>query len=348
MKTMKAVVKYGRSDGEVEIRDVPEPALLPHQVMIEVAAVGVCGSDIHLWHEKQSWPIKLPVILGHEFCGRIVELGQQASGFELGERVVVETAAEICGTCIYCLSGNYNMCPRRRGYGNLLDGAMTRYVPARTQILHRIPENVSFEQAALTEPISVANKALIEKSNIHPGDTVVVQGAGAIGILAAKMALLCGAGTVLVLGTNIDAHRLEIAKQLGVHYTLNVQKEDPLELIRSIGDGYGANLVVDCTGVSAAFQQSMQLVRPLGAITKIGWGPQPLNFNIDPLVAKAVTLQGSFSHTYATWDRSLRLISTGQLDISPVIGGVYPLENWEEAFSTMESGKNIKSVLINV
>ena len=344
---MKAIVKYGRNDGEVEVREMPEPCLLPHQVMIKVAAVGVCGSDIHLWHEKQSWPIKLPVIMGHEFCGTVVELGAQAGGFNVGDRVVVETAAEICGTCIYCLSGNYNMCPSRRGFGALLDGSMTGYIPVRTPILHRIPENVSFEHAALTEPISVANKALIEKSNIHPGDTVVVQGAGAIGVLAANIALLCGAGTVIVLGTDIDAHRLEIVKKLGAHHTLNIQKEDPLELIRSIGDGYGAHLVVDCTGVSAAFKQSMQMVRPLGAITKIGWGPQPLNFSIDPLVAKAVTLQGSFSHTYATWERSLRLISTAQLDISPIIGGVYPLEDWEEAFSAMETGKNVKSVLVN-
>ncbi len=343
---MKAVVKYGRSPANVEVRDVSEPTLLPHQVIVAVEAIGVCGSDIHLWHEKQSWQIKLPVILGHEFCGTIAELGSQVKGFQIGERVVVETAAEICGECVYCLSGNYNLCPRRRGYGALIDGAMTRYVAARPQILHRIPENVSFEQAALTEPISVANKALIEKSRINPGDLVVVQGAGAIGILSAQVALLCGAGTVVVLGTDIDTHRLEIARQVGVHHTLNIQKEDPLELVSSLGDGYGAHLVVDCTGVSAALQQSMQLVRPLGAITKIGWGPQPLNFSLDPLVAKAVTLQGSFSHTFATWERSLRLVSTGQLDISRIIGGVYPLECWADAFTAMESGQNIKSVLV--
>lgn len=344
---MKAVVKYGRNDGDVGIRDVPEPGLLPHQVLIEVAAVGVCGSDIHMWHENQSWPIKLPVILGHEWCGTIVELGDQVTGFKTGERVVVETAAEVCGKCVYCLSGNYNMCPHRKGYGNLLDGSMTRFVAARTQILHRIPDNVSFEQAALTEPISVANKALIEKSNIKPGDTVVIQGAGAIGILASLIARLCGAGIVIVLGTDVDDNRLSIAKQAGADYTLNIQKDDPMALIQSIGDGYGADLVVDCTGVSAALKQSMLMVRPLGAITKIGWGPQPLNFSLDPLVAKAVTLQGSFSHTYATWERTLKLISTGQIDISPVIGGVYPMDEWEKAFSDMESGQNIKSVIVN-
>lgn len=343
---MKAVVKYGRQNGEVEVRDVKQPEMLPHQVMIEVAAVGVCGSDIHMWHDNQSWPIKLPVILGHEFCGTVVDVGSQVDGVTVGERVAVETAAQVCGKCIYCHSGNYNMCPHRLGFGNLLDGAMTRYVPVRPQILHHIPENVTFEQASLTEPICVASKAVIEKSDVHPGDVVVVQGAGAIGILAAQVALLCGAGTVVMLGTDVDAHRLELARKIGVHHTLNVQKEDPMDLIRSLGDGYGADLVVDCTGVSVALKQAMEIVRPLGGITKIGWGPQPLNFSLDPLVAKAVKLQGSFSHTYATWERSLRLISTGQIDTSVVIGGVYPIDEWETAFSKMESGENIKSILV--
>lgn len=343
---MKAVVKYGRQNGEVEVRDVKQPEMLPHQVMIEVAAVGVCGSDIHMWHDNQSWPIKLPVILGHEFCGTVVDVGSQVDGVSVGERVAIETAAQVCGKCIYCHSGNYNMCPHRLGFGNLLDGAMTRYVPVRPQILHHIPENVTFEQASLTEPICVASKAVIEKSDVHPGDVVVVQGAGAIGILAAQVALLCGAGTVVMLGTDVDAHRLELARKIGVHHTLNVQKEDPMDLIRSLGDGYGADLVVDCTGVSVALKQAMEIVRPLGGITKIGWGPQPLNFSLDPLVAKAVKLQGSFSHTYATWERSLRLISTGQIDTSVVIGGAYPIDEWETAFSKMESGENIKSILV--
>ncbi len=116
---MKAVVKFGRHDGDVEVREVPEPITQPNQVLIEVGAVSVCGSDIHLWRENQSWPIKLPVILGHEFSGRIIEMGPQVSGFQVGDRVVCETAAEICGQCIYCLTGNYNFCPKRKGYGNM-------------------------------------------------------------------------------------------------------------------------------------------------------------------------------------------------------------------------------------
>lgn len=342
---MKAVVKFGRHDGDVEVREVPEPITQSNQVLIEVGAVSVCGSDIHLWRENQSWPIKLPVILGHEFSGRIIKIGSQVSGFQIGDRVVCETAAEICGQCIYCLTGNYNFCPQRKGYGNLIDGAMTRYVAARPAILHHIPENISFEHAALTEPICVVNKALVEKSSIKPGDMVVIQGSGAIGLLALQLLKLIGVSIIIVLGTDIDKYRLEIAKKLGARYAINIQRKDPVKLVRSLRDGLGADCVVDCTGVSRALKQAMEIVRPNGGITKIGWGPEPLDFNLDPLVAKAVTLQGSFSHTYGTWERTLHLMASGQLDLDTIIGGVYPIDKWQKAFTKMESGQNVKSIL---
>ncbi|RIK58377.1 MAG: Zn-dependent alcohol dehydrogenase [Chloroflexi bacterium] len=343
--TVQALVKYGRRNGDVEVRDVAEPTLPPDRVLIEVKAAGVCGSDLHMWREHQSWAIKEPLILGHEFCGVVAQVGDAVSGFQVGERVACETAAEVCGQCVYCLSGNYNLCPHRLGYGALADGAFTRYVVARPQILHRIPDNVPFEHAALTEPICVAYNALVEKTLMKPGDLVVIQGPGPIGIMALQIVRLRGAGTIVVLGTDVDTHRLEVAAELGAHYTLNVQREDAAKLIQGLGDGFGADLVVDCTGVSRALKQSMELVRPNGRITKIGWGPQPLDFSLDPLVGKAVTLQGSFSHTYPTWERVLTLLATGQVNLEPVIGGVYPLAEWEEAFTKMEEGASVKSVL---
>ena len=289
---MKAVAKYGFGDKEVEIRDVPEPKMGPGQVMVEVKATGVCGSDVHMWRNMQSWEITLPLVLGHEFAGVIVDVGGDVTGWEVGDRVAVETAAEVCDACVYCLSGNYNLCPNRLGYGALADGSMTSYVAARPQILHRVPDNVPDEHAALTEPICVAYNALVEKTAMKPGDLVVIQGPGPIGIMALQIARIRGAGALVVLGTDADAKRMEVAAELGADYTLNIQRDDPVALIESLGDGFGADLVIDATGVSKALQQSMELVRPNGRITKIGWGPQPLDFSLDPLVAKAVTLPG--------------------------------------------------------
>ncbi|HEY3290475.1 MAG TPA: zinc-binding dehydrogenase [Anaerolineae bacterium] len=342
---MKAVVKFGRTDGNVELRDIDEPTIGPEQVLIDVKAASVCGSDIHMWREHQSWTIKLPLVLGHEFCGVVAQVGERVHGFKTGDRVTCETAASVCNECVYCLSGQYNLCPHRKGYGAMEDGAFTRFVIARPAILHHIPDNVPFEHAALTEPICVAYNALVEKTTIKPGDVVVIQGPGPIGIMALQMARLRGAGALVVLGTDVDTHRMEVAQELGATHLVNIQREDAKKVIGAFGDGYGAELVVDCTGVSRALQQSLDLVRPNGRITKIGWGPQPLDFSLDPLVAKAVTLQGSFSHTYPTWERALALLATGQINLEPVIGGVYPLQDWHEAFARMESGLNVKSVL---
>jgi alcohol dehydrogenase/L-iditol 2-dehydrogenase len=343
---MNALIKFGLQNGDVEIREIPEPTLSPDEVLLEVKAAGVCGSDIHMWRNHQSWAIKLPLVLGHEFSGIVAEVGERVEGFRPGDRVTCETAAVVCGQCGYCLSGNYNLCPHRLGYGALVDGAFTRYVAARPHILHHLPDNVPFEYAALTEPICVAYNAMVEKTTIKPGDLVVIQGPGPIGIMALQVARLNGAGTLVVLGTDVDAHRLEVAAELGAHHTLNIQRENAVAFIRSLGDGFGADLVVDCTGASKALQQSLELVRPNGRITKIGWGPQPLDFNLDPLVAKAVTLQGAFSHTYPTWERALNLLTTGQINLKPVIGGLYPLNQWQEAFFRMEKGDNVKSVLV--
>jgi alcohol dehydrogenase/L-iditol 2-dehydrogenase len=343
---MRAVVKFGRQPGNVAVQEVAEPMIGPDQVLVEVGAVGVCGSDIHLWHENQSWTIQCPVILGHEWAGTIVDVGENAGGWAEGDRVAVETAAFVCGQCSYCLTGAYHMCPHRKGYGNLIDGAMTRYVAVRPAILHRIPQDVSFTHAALAEPACVATQALTVNSRVKPGDTVIIQGAGTIGVMALQLARISGAGTLIMLGTDVDVQRLEVAAELGAHYTVNVQRDDAAGLLRSLGDGYGADVVVDCTGVSAALKQALDLVRPLGTVVKIGWGPQPLHFSLDPLVAKAATLQGSFSHTYATWERVLQLMATGQLNLDPMIGGVYPLDEWEAGFHAMAVGDNIKSVLV--
>lgn len=342
---MKALVKFGTSDGDVEVRDVPVPTLEAGHVLVRARAVGVCGSDIHMWRNQQSWEVSLPVVLGHETAGVIAEVADDVTDWSVGDRVVCETAAKICGVCALCRTGRYNLCPDREGYGAIRDGAFGELLLAEPRVLHRIPEGVSFEQAAMTEPFAVAYNALVERATVRPGDTVVIQGAGAIGALSMMIARLRGAGQIVVLGTPVDAGRLATLRELGADRTVDITREDPEDILKALGDGLGADLVVDATGVSRALEQSLQLVRPLGTVVKVGWGPDPLGFSLDPLVAKAVTLHGSFSHTWTTWERVLTLFSTGALDTSKVLGGVYPLSEWETAFDDMEAGRNIKSVM---
>ena len=344
---MKALVKYANEDGAVEVREVSRPTVSPGTVIVRVHTVGVCGSDIHMWHNSQSKSSKgvLPVTLGHESAGVVAAVGEDVVEWDIGDRVVCETAATICGVCGLCRSGRYNLCPWREGYGLKKDGGMAEYVVAEPRVLHRIPDGVSFEAAALTEPYAVAYNAVVERSGVKPGDLVVIQGAGAIGINALQLAILQGAGTTVVLGTSADAHRLTIAKGLGADHVIDITAGDAAALIATLHDGLGADLVVDATGVSAALQQSMDFVRPAGAIAKVGWGPQPLGFTLDPLVKKAVTLYGCYSHTWSTWENVLRLFGTGKLHPERIIGGAYPVEEWETAFRAMQVGENLKSVL---
>lgn len=342
---MRGLVKYEDRPDAVEVRELPAPELEPGTVLVAARAVGVCGSDLHMWRNTHGWRTTPPVVLGHETAGVIAAVAPDVAGWQVGDRVVCETAASICGACALCRSGRYNLCPTREGYGATRNGAFGELLLAEPRVLHRIPDNVSFEDAALTEPFCVAYNAVVERAGVTPGDLVVVQGAGAIGVLSMLIAKLSGAGTVVVLGTAVDEHRLARARQLGADHVLDITRDDPMALLATLGDGLGADLVVDATGVSAALEQSMDLVRPFGSISKVGWGPQPLGFSLDPLVQKAATLYGSFSHTWTTWERVLALFQSGGLRPGDVIGGSYPLDSWEVAFEDMESGRNIKSVV---
>lgn len=334
-----AVVNYGPEKFSVELREIPRAQFDEDEVLLDVQAVGVCGSDLHMWTAQQSWSMKYPVVLGHEFCGVIVELGKRVTGWKEGDRVVSETAAVIDANSPLTRQGLYNLDPNRRGYGAMIDGAMRRFVAVPARILHRMPDGMAFEQAALTEPCCVAFNAVAQNVRIRPGDRVVVLGPGPIGILAGAVARLCGA-SVAIVGLENDRARLEVARQYGCEPIIG----DATEWARQ-GDGLGAEGIVDATGVSVALATALDLVRPAGWISKVGWGPQPLGFSLDPLVQKNVTLQGSFSHNWPIWERVIQLIATGTLDVRPITGGIWPITEWHEAFETMHSGRIVKAVL---
>lgn len=334
-----AVVNYSPEKGSVEIREISRPIIGDDDVLLEVRNVGVCGSDLHQWTADHSWPVNYPVVLGHEFSGIIAETGSRVIGWKVGDRVVSETAAIIDPSNPMSRIGLYNLDPTRKGFGYGVNGAMTRYVSVPCRCLHLIPDSLPFEQACLTEPCCVAYSAVVENSRLKPGDRVIVLGPGTIGILCAAMARLCGA-EVAVVGLPADINRLAIAKQYGCESITG----DALEWAKQ-RDGLGADCVIDAAGSSITLNIALQLVRPNGQITKVGWGPQPLGFSLDPLVQKNIRLQGSFSHNWRMWERVIALLANGQLDVKPIIGGVWPITKWQEAFEKMHTGEVVKSVL---
>ena len=260
--SMPAVVHYALREGGVELREVPVPAPTEGEVLVRVAAVGVCGSDVHTYHNTQSWPANVPVVLGHEFCGEIAALGPGVKRFREGDQVVSETAAEIDEDSPQARAGLYNLDPHRRGFGNARDGGMASYVRVPARCLHIMPQGLETEVAAYTEPCCVAYNAVVGNARVRPGDVVVVIGPGPIGLLCAQMARLCGAGAVVVAGIARDRPRLALALRSGATHTLELGAGEPMELLRTIGDGCGADVVIDAAGASSALEENLD--HPLG------------------------------------------------------------------------------------
>jgi L-iditol 2-dehydrogenase len=338
--TQTAVVNFENRKGCVELREIPRPEIGPEDVLLEVGAVGVCGSDLHQWTCDHSWPVNYPVVLGHEFAGVVREAGDRVTAWKAGDRAVSETAAVVDLNNPMSRRGLYNLDPTRKGFGYGVNGAMTKFVRVPARCLHRVPDNLPFETAALTEPCCVAYNAVVNNAHIRPGDRVVVFGPGPIGLLCAHVAKLCGAD-VAIVGLERDKGRLELAQQ---HYGVTPLTGGVKEWANEV-DGLGADGAIDAAGVSATLKLSIDVVRPNGWVSKVGWGPQPLNFSLDPLVQKNVTLQGSFSHNWPIWERVIRLLATGQINVKPIVGGVWPLAEWHDAFEKMHSGEIAKAVL---
>ncbi|MFN5055429.1 MAG: zinc-binding dehydrogenase [Bacteroidota bacterium] len=339
MEKMIAVVNYAPEKGSVELRELDIPLIGEDDVLLKVENVGVCGSDLHQWTADHSWHVNYPVVLGHEFGGIIVKSGKNVLSWKEGDRVVSETAAIINPQSPMTKAGLYNLDPDRKGFGYGVNGAMTQFVRVPSRCLHHVPANLSFEQACLTEPCCVAYNAVAVNANIKPGDRVIVLGPGTIGILCAAVAKLCGAH-VAIVGLEADRTRLNIAKKYGCEAIVGDATEWAFA-----ADGMGADVIIDAAGISQTLKIALQLVRPKGQIIKVGWGPQPLNFSLDPLVQKNITLQGSFSHNWPIWEKVIGLLSSGLLDVQPIIGGVWTLNDWHSAFEKMHRGEVVKSVL---
>jgi alcohol dehydrogenase/L-iditol 2-dehydrogenase len=343
--TQTAVVQYALTPLAVELRDIDVPEIGDTDVLLRVGAVSVCGSDVHQAYNTHSWPVNVPVVLGHEFAGTVAKAGRAVRGFREGDRVVSETAAEVCGECMLCRTGRYNLCPRRKGFGYGIDGAMASYVKVPGRCLHHIPDSLPFELACLSEPHAVAYNAMCVNSTIRPGDAVVVLGPGPIGLLCARMAALAGADPLIVAGRSADAPRLETAKALGATHVVDVQRENLEDVVRSLNP-LGADLVCDASGASRPLDAALAIVRADGQVTKVGWSPDDVPLNINPLVQKNIRLQGSFSHNFPVWERVIHLLDRRRTLPETIVGLTSSLAEWREAFDAMHEGRVIKSVLI--
>jgi alcohol dehydrogenase/L-iditol 2-dehydrogenase len=258
---------------------------------------------------------------------------------------VSETAAQICGECLMCRSGRYNLCPSRKGFGYGIDGAMARYVRVAARCLHHIPDSLPFDVACLSEPHAVAYNAMCVNSTVRPGDAVVVLGPGPIGLLCTRMAALSGANPLIVAGSPGDEARLDAARRLGATHTVDVATTDLSSMVQELTP-LGADVVCDASGASRTVEVGLRISRPDGHVIKVGWSPDVIGVDLNPLVQRNVRLQGSFSHNFGVWERVIHLLTRGLTMPETIIGLRVPLEGWREAFDAMHDRRVIKSVLI--
>ena len=341
---MKGVAKVARGEGNVDLIEVPEPQVTPGHVLIEVKAAGICGTDLHIYHDE--YPSLPPVIMGHEVAGVVVEVGQGVSTCQPGDRVTSETYYYVCEACEFCRDGYPNLCPHRKSIGSGVNGAFTNYVLVPQKNVHLLPENVDEQAGALTEPLACCVRAL-EQTWLEPGETVVVSGPGAIGLLMMQVIKAAGA-KVIVLGTDIDEARLEMAHTLGADLTLNVQTADTLTLIQEMTNGLGADAVFECSGAGPSAQHALKLVRRRGRYAQVGLFGKPIEWDLEQICFKELHVSGSFAHVPSCWRKALNLMASGQVQTGPLISHILPVTEWRQAFDIFERRLGLKTVLTPV
>jgi L-iditol 2-dehydrogenase len=318
----RAAVLYAPGDLRVEDRAIPEPGR--REVLVEIAAVGVCGSDVHYYEHGRigSFVVREPMVLGHESSGRVAALGPGASRHVVGDRVALEPGVP-CGHCRECRAGRYNLCRDVRFFATPpIDGAFANYVTIHEDFAFALPESVSDEAGALMEPLTVAVWAC-QKANVTAGDRVLVTGAGPIGLLAVQTARAFGATEITV--TDVNPHRLGVAERTGATSTINVA-EAPLE-----DRGLEADALIECSGHPGSLAAGIAALRPAGTAVLVGMGPE--EEGVVPLALiqnRELWLTGTFRYAN-TYPTAIALAANGRVDLEAIITGQYGLEDAEAA-----------------
>lgn len=340
---MKAVAKTKPGVG-IEVIDAPRPTIRPGEVLLQVAACGICGSDLHTYEwtksgrERRGKPIELPRILGHEPSGVVAEVGDGVANVKVGDRVTSDSWGG-CGQCYYCRIGKVNLCEPRFNIGSLRDGALAEYVLVPSFNLYPLPDNLSLEIGAMIEPLGVAVHAVERCATLKPGDRVVVTGPGPIGLLTA-MVVRAGGAAVTIMGLSKDRLRLGLAEKLG--FDTLVADEDGLKGVLDRTDGRGADIVFEAAGVLSA---AIPLARKGGEVVVVGQPNDQITLDLLQAIAKELTFTISLGRNPTSWHRAINLLASGTLDIAPLISHRLPLDDADQAFELLRAGEGVKILL---
>ena len=337
---MRALLKTANEPNHMEIREIEKPVPREHELLIRVLAAGVCGTDLHI--RTGEWICnKLPVVMGHEFCGQIDEVGKMVKGFKRGERVVVEPHNSTCGICEYCLTGRRHLCPDKKAYGIDINGGFAEYVAVDANLVHKLREGISAEEAALIEPTAVGCHGVLVKGTIKCTDRVAVVGPGPIGIISAQVARAVGAQEVIVAGIRKDREtRLKLCEELG----FPVYEAENTEAIEKLKNKF--DVAIEASGFSKGIGLAIDLLKKDKQLIVIGIPMEELSsVPWELAVKKSETIICSYSSSYMAWEMALTLVGSGKIKLKPLITHNVPLEDWEKAFDALQAGKGVKAVL---
>ena len=311
---------------QLDIVDLPKPQPTQNDLLIRVHACGICGSDVHGYDGSTGRRLP-PVVMGHEAAGIVEEVGNAVSEFQPGDRVTFDSTV-FCGKCFFCLRGQINLCDRREIIGVSTPefrrmGAFAEYVSVPARTAYRLPDNMPFTHAAMIEAVSVAVHA-VSLTPIALDDTVVVIGAGMIGLLALQAALLAGAGRVFVV--DVDDTRLELARNLGATRTLNSLNPNSVPDLLQLTQGRGADAVLECVGTSITVNIALHSVRKGGSVTLVGNIAPTIELGLQSTVTRQIRLQGSCASS-GEYPACISLMSRGAIRVEPLLSAVAPLED---------------------
>ena len=338
---MKAIIQTGARS--VETQELERPSLNSDEVLVKVHSAGVCGSDAHAYeyHGGYEW-IQIPRIMGHEYCGEVVETGVNVDEFTEGDKIIEEPVHD-CKECFQCKNGQSNVCQNFSVTGMHRDGAYAEYVAVKPEFLHSVPEDVPLRHAAITEPTSVATRAVLDQSVTTPGDNVLVEGPGPIGLLVATVADSLGAN-VVVSGLDLDAgYRLPLLNQLGIE-TINVESDSLEERAETLTDGLGFDVVFDSTGHHTGIETAVEYTRKGGQIVVVGIPNETSEVTLTSMVRGEIDINTSYGSVWANFEQALRLMERGEIPVDEMIDTSYGTDDPAAAFEAFLDGETCKPV----
>jgi L-iditol 2-dehydrogenase len=328
---------------DMRIEEVPVPVIAENEVLIEVKRCGICGTDPHIYRGR--FPVPFPLIQGHEFSGEVVKVGAAVKSIKIGDRVTADINIS-CGKCFFCRMGQKLFCKEIVQIGVHINGAFAQFVKAPEMNIYKIPDHMTWEEAAYIEPLACAIRGQ-DRANITIGSTVAIIGAGPMGLVHAQLAKMNGASTVII--SEMNPTRIAKAKQLGIDQVIDAAKVDPVQIVYELTEGRGADFVIEAVGAVPTYQQAFQMVRRGGVLVAYGAAPADALMEIKPfeIYSKELTIVGSYAGTYDTWVKAINLISSKRFNPNDIITKTISLHQVVEGIQEAAHNKDTIKIIVD-